>query len=37
MVNTLEVFLWGTRIGYLYLKDEQTVVSFEYDKDFLKK
>lgn len=35
-VKTCEVFLWGTRIGFVYLNDINDICSFEYDKDFIK-
>ncbi|MCR5517982.1 MAG: type II toxin-antitoxin system HipA family toxin [Lachnospiraceae bacterium] len=36
MINTAEVYLWGTRIGYIHQSDSDIAVSFEYDKNFLK-
>ncbi len=36
MINTAEVYLWGTRIGYIHQSDSNIAVSFEYDKNFLK-
>ena len=34
MINAAEVFLWGTRIGYLY-QHSNDCPKFEYDKDFV--
>ncbi|MBN1776379.1 MAG: type II toxin-antitoxin system HipA family toxin [Clostridiales bacterium] len=34
MNSTAEVFLWGTRIGIIHLEKE--VVSYEYDRDFVR-
>lgn len=36
MIDTVEVRLWGTRIGILYRQDARRAVSFEYEKNFLK-
>ena len=36
MINTAEVYLWGTRIGFIHQGDEDVAASFEYDKNFLK-
>lgn len=36
MINTAEVFLWGTRIAIIHLESDNTTVTFEYDKNFLK-
>lgn len=36
MINTAEVYMWGTRIGIIHLGAEKPYASFEYDKDFLK-
>ena len=35
MINTAEIFLWGTRIAIIHLEPENSIVSFEYDKNFL--
>ena len=35
MNNLAEVYLWGTRIGYLQLKSDLPYAQFEYDKDFV--
>lgn len=35
MLNAAEVILWGTTIGYLYLREGFEYASFEYNKDFL--
>ena len=35
MINTAEIFLWGTRIAIIHLEPESSTVSFEYDKHFL--
>ena len=35
MNNLAEVYLWGTCIGYLQLKDNASYAQFEYDKDFV--
>ena len=34
MIDTAEVFLWGTRIGYIHQSDGEAAASFEYDKSF---
>ena len=36
MINTAEVFLWGTRIAIIHLEPDTTTVTFEYDRNFLK-
>jgi len=36
MINTAEVFLWGTRIAIIHMESDSTTVTFEYDKNFLK-
>lgn len=36
MINTVEVYLWGTRIGYIHQGDDDAAASFEYDKKFLR-
>ena len=36
MINAAEVYLWGTRIGYIYQSENAAAVSFEYDKGFLR-
>lgn len=36
MINTVEVYLWGTRIGFMHQGDRDIAVSFEYDRNFLK-
>ena len=36
MINTAEVFLWGTRIGIIHQEEDQGYLSFEYDRDFLR-
>ena len=35
MINTAEVILWGTRIGYVHQDEGSPYVSFEYDRDFI--
>lgn len=35
MINAVDVFLWGTKIGSLYQKNDRLPISFEYDKDFI--
>ncbi|MBE5958419.1 MAG: type II toxin-antitoxin system HipA family toxin [Lachnospiraceae bacterium] len=35
MINTAEVYLWGTRIGIVHLEDEKNYASFEYDRNFV--
>lgn len=34
MIETAEVFLWGTRIGVLHQKSGDNTASFEYDRSF---
>ncbi len=34
MIHTVEVYLWGSRIGILHQEESDTVPAFEYDKDF---
>lgn len=34
-INTAEVWLWGSRIGYLYQPEGSRLVQFEYDRNFL--
>ena len=34
-VNTVRVNLWGTTVGYLH-QDDNGMVGFQYDEDFLK-
>ena len=36
MINAATVMLWGTTVGYFYLEEGASFVSFEYDKDFLR-
>ncbi len=36
MIESAEVYLWGTRIGYVHQKGTDPTASFEYDKTFLK-
>lgn len=36
MITTAEVYLWGTRIGYIHQGDSDAAASFEYDRKFLK-
>ncbi len=36
MINAATVILWGTTVGYFYLEEGASFVSFEYDKDFLR-
>lgn len=36
MIESAEVYLWGTRIGYVHQKSTDPTASFEYDKTFLK-
>ncbi len=36
MLNTAEIYLWGTRIGIVHLEEGRAFASFEYDKDYLK-
>ena len=35
MITTAEVFLWGTRIGYVHQGETDISASFEYDRHFL--
>lgn len=35
-ITTAEVWLWGSKVGYLYQPEGSNLVQFEYDKDFLK-
>ena len=35
MINTAEVYLWGTRIGIIHQDKDKNYISFEYDKRFL--
>ena len=35
MITTAEVFLWGTRIGYIHQGENDVAASFEYDRKFL--
>ena len=35
MINTAEVFLWGTRIGIIHQDDDKPYISFEYDNEFI--
>lgn len=35
MINTAEVFLWGTRIGIIHLDENKPYLAFEYDKNFV--
>ncbi|MBR5974394.1 MAG: type II toxin-antitoxin system HipA family toxin [Clostridiales bacterium] len=35
MINTAEVFLWGTRIGIIHQEDGKAYLSFEYDREFV--
>ena len=37
MNNTASVMLWGTTVGYFYLEEGRNYVSFEYDKDFVRR
>ena len=34
MINTVEVFLWGRRIGILHQNSSDSIPEFEYDRDF---
>lgn len=34
-IHTAEVWLWGSRIGYLYQPEGSRLVQFEYDRNFL--
>ena len=36
MINTAEVYLWGTRIGIIHQDVDKAYLFFEYDKSFLK-
>lgn len=36
MINTAEVYLWGTRIGIIHQEEDKAYIFFEYDKSFLK-
>ena len=36
MITTAEVYLWGTRIGYIHQGDSDAAASFEYDRKFVK-
>ena len=33
MINTAEIFLWGTRIAIIHLEPESSIVTFEYDNN----
>ena len=35
MIDTAEIFLWGTRIAIVHLEPESSFVTFEYDRNFL--
>ena len=35
MINTAEVFLWGTRIGIVHQDEDKAYLSFEYDRRFI--
>ena len=35
MITTAEVYLWGTRIGYVHQGEADTAARFEYDRHFL--
>ena len=35
MIRSAEVYLWGSRIGYLYQRDNEDYPKFEYDKAFI--
>jgi serine/threonine-protein kinase HipA len=37
MNNTATVLLWGTTVGYFHLEEGAKYVSFEYDKDFIRR
>lgn len=37
MNNTATVLLWGTTVGYFHLEEGAKYVSFEYDKDFVRR
>ena len=34
MIETAEVYLWGTRVGYVHQGAGDAAANFEYDKDF---
>lgn len=34
MIKTAEVYLWGTRIGFVHQGTDDVSASFEYDKKF---
>ena len=34
MIDTAEVYLWGTRIGYIHQSEGDIAANFEYDKEF---
>ena len=36
MIQNAEVYLWGTRIGTVHQDEISGIISFEYDKDFIK-
>ena len=36
MINSVEVYLWGKRIGILYQNEKALYADFEYDRDFQK-
>lgn len=36
MIETAEVYLWGTRIGIVHKDDDKPYAAFEYDRDFSK-
>ncbi|MBP8714675.1 MAG: type II toxin-antitoxin system HipA family toxin [Lachnospiraceae bacterium] len=36
MINTAEVYMWGTRIGIIHLPEDRPYLSFEYDRDFIR-
>ena len=36
MNDTAEVYLWGTRIGIVHQDETSGIISFEYDKDFVR-
>ena len=36
MINTAEIFIWGTRIGIIHKEPDLPYASFEYDRDFQK-
>lgn len=36
MIYNCEVYLWGSRIGFLHQDENSGIVSFEYDRDFQK-